>query len=87
MARLRTPTSSVSIALKMRTEGIGIRAAGRVLDKSHATIIRWEKRVAAKETDWSPPAPPGTDIPIEGDELYTRVGENLSPLGQRGMDD
>jgi hypothetical protein len=25
--------------MKMRTEGMGIRAAGRVLEKSHATII------------------------------------------------
>jgi len=54
MARLRTPTETVSLALKMRTEGMGIRASGRVLEKSHATIIRWEKRLVAKESDWSP---------------------------------
>ena len=46
MARLRTPTATVASALKMRTEGMGIRAAGRVLEKSHSTVIRWEKRVA-----------------------------------------
>jgi transposase-like protein len=33
MARLRTPTSAVSIALQMRSEGMGVRASGRVLDK------------------------------------------------------
>lgn len=80
MARLRTPTATVSLGLKMRTEGMGIRASGRVLQKSHSTIIRWEKRVADKETNWSPPAPVGGDITVEGDELYTRVGENFSPL-------
>ena len=76
MARLRTPTSTVSMALKMRTEGMGIRASGRVLEKSHSTISRWEKRVAVKQADWSPPAPADQDITVEGDELYTRVGEN-----------
>ena len=45
MARLRTRSGVVSLAVKMRTEGMGIRAAGRVLEKSHATIIRWEKRL------------------------------------------
>ena len=35
MSRLRTPASVVSLALKMRSEGMGIRASGRVLEKSH----------------------------------------------------
>lgn len=72
MAHLRTPMPTVSLALKMRTEGMGIRAAGRVLELSHASIIRWEKRIADKQADWSPPAPPGADITVEGDEVYTR---------------
>jgi hypothetical protein len=84
MAGLRTSTSIVSIALKMRTEGMGIRASGRVLEKSHSTIMRWEKRVAAKEADWSPPALVGGDVTVEGDELYTRVGENLPPSESLG---
>jgi len=86
MARLRNPPEIVSVAVKMRTEGMGIRAAGRVLEKSHATIIRWEKRLATKQKDWSPPAPVSGDITVEGDEVYTRVGENLSPLGVSRMD-
>lgn len=72
MARLRTPTLIVSLALKMRTEGTGVRASGRVLDKSHSTIMRWEKRVADKERDWSCAAPVGGDVTVEGDEIYTR---------------
>jgi hypothetical protein len=64
----------------MRTEGMGIRAAGRVLEKSHTTIIRWEKRLATKQKDWSGPAPANGDITVEGDEVYTRVGENLPPF-------
>ena len=79
MARLRTPTSIVSIALKMRGEGMGVRASGRVLTKSHSTILRWQQRLAQQSDAWSPPAPEGSEVTLENDELYTRVGENLPP--------
>lgn len=79
MARLRTPKSTVAIALKIRTEGTAIRSTGRILDKSHSTVIRWEKRVANIASAWSPPAPSGIEVTVEGDELYTRVGRNFSP--------
>ena len=80
MARLRTPASVVSLALKMRTEGMGIRASGRVLEKYHVSIMRWEQRLADQQKHWSPPALEGESITVEGDEVYTRVGENLPPL-------
>lgn len=79
MARLRTPRSTVSLALKMRTEGMGVRATGRVLEKSHVSIINWERRVAEVETAWNPSAVPGGDITVEGDEVYTRVNANFPP--------
>jgi hypothetical protein len=79
MARLRTPTSTVSIAVKMRSEGMGVRASGRVLDKSHSSILRWQQRVAQQEVDWSPAAPEEGDVTLENDELYTRVNENVPP--------
>jgi hypothetical protein len=79
MARLRTPTETVSLAMKMRGEGMGVRASGRVLDKSHSTILRWQERMSQQEREWSPTAPEGSDVTLEQDELYTRVGENLPP--------
>ena len=79
MARLRTPTSIVSLALKMRGDGMGVRASGRVLDKAHSTILRWQQRLAKQSETWSPPAPERSEVTLENDELYTRVGENLSP--------
>jgi transposase-like protein len=82
MARLRTPVMLVEMAIKARTEGMGVRATGRVLDKSHSTISRWEQRLAAKADNWSPVAPKGAEVTIEGDEVYTRGGENLSPRSQ-----
>jgi transposase-like protein len=80
MSRLRSTPECLSLALNVRTEGLGLRATGRVLGKSHATIIRWEQRLAAQVESWSPPAPAGADVTLEGDEVYTRVGENLPPL-------
>jgi transposase len=80
MARLRTPVEIVTIAMNVRTEGMGLRAAGRSLGKSHSTIIEWERRLAKKLSKWSPAAPIGAEVTIEGDEVYTRVGENRSPL-------
>lgn len=79
MARLGTPAEIVFLAIKMRTEGMGIRAAGRVLE-SHATIICWEKRLATKQKDWSAPAPASEDITVEADEVFTRYAVNLAPL-------
>lgn len=72
----------VGAALNVRTEGLGIRATGRSFGKSHSTIIRWEQRLAQQASQWSPPAPDESDVTLEGDEVYTRVGENLSPRSQ-----
>ena len=79
MARLRTPSNIVEYALNSRAEWTGVRATGRVYNKSHATILRWEERLARQSEHWSPPAPEGSVITLEGDELYTRVAENLPP--------
>jgi hypothetical protein len=60
MSRLRTP--AVSLALKMRSEGMGIRASGRVLEKSHVSIIGREQKLVTQSQQWFPPAPVGADI-------------------------
>ncbi|MBW4490086.1 MAG: hypothetical protein KME12_20085 [Trichocoleus desertorum ATA4-8-CV12] len=86
MSRLRTSSVIVSAALNVRTEGLGIRATGRSLGKSHSTIMRWEQRLAQQATAWSPPAPVGADVTLEGDEVYTRVGENLPPRNESRVD-
>ena len=87
MARLRTPSLVVSYAINARTEGMGVRAVGRTFGKSHATILRWEHRLADQSEHWSPPAPEGSDVTVEGDEVYTRVGENLPPSPVTRLDD
>ena len=79
MSRLRTSSRLVSFALNAGAEGMGIRATGRTFGQSHTTIMRWEQRLANKLEEWSPPAPEGSDVTVEGDEVYTCVGENLPP--------
>lgn len=79
MARLRSSREVVSYAIGARTEGMGARAAGRTFGKSHTTILRWEARLANQAQQWSPPAPAGADVTVEGDEVYTRIRENLPP--------
>ena len=86
MARLRTSSAVVSYAINARTEGMGARAAGRTFGKSHTTILRWEQRLADQAETWSPPAPEDSDVTVEGDEVYTRVGENLPPQSVTGLD-
>jgi transposase-like protein len=86
MARLRTELKTVEMALKVRGEGLGIRATGRVLDKAPSSITKWEERLSSQLRAWSPPAPKGGEVTIEGDEVYTRVGENLPPLTVSWLD-
>ena len=76
LAHIHKPAEQVERVLKMRSEGMGVRAAARVEEISHATVTLWEKRLAQMESNWSPAAPEGSDVTVEGDELYTRVGEN-----------
>lgn len=62
LANLRTPKALVVSALKIRTEATGLRATGRILGKSHSTVIRCQKRVADMTKAWSPPAPPSKEV-------------------------
>lgn len=79
MKRLRTPIETVEMALKVRNEGLGVRATGRVVGKSASRITAWEERLSKHLKNWSPNAPTGGEVTVEGDEVYTRVGENLPP--------
>lgn len=76
MARLRTPALRVERSLKMRTEGLGIRASARVESVSPASIMLWEQRLAGHSQQWSPPVPEQSEITVEGDEAYTKVERN-----------
>lgn len=81
---LKTQPQIVEYALKNRTEGTELRATGRVYNKSHSTISRWEQRLVQQKQQWSPPVPEGKEVTVEGDEIYTRVGENLPASKSQG---
>lgn len=83
MTRFRTSRSVMSYAIKARTEGMGVRAAGRTFSQSNTTIVLWEKRLADPAQHWSPPAPAASDATVEGDEVYTRVVEPLPPVSPK----
>lgn len=76
MSRLRKDSTQMAKVLHMRSEGLGIRATGRVEGISHGTVIHWERRLSAQADNWSPSALVDSDITVEGDELYTKVAKN-----------
>jgi transposase-like protein len=82
IAKLKTPVETISLAMKARSEGLGVRATGRVLGVAANSVINWENHLSAALPNWSPAAPIGGEVTIEGDEVYTRVGENLPPRSQ-----
>ena len=67
MARLRTLVETVEIAMKVRTEGFGVRATRRSLGKAHSSILRWQKRLAEHSAGWTPAAPAGSEVTLKGD--------------------
>ena len=73
---IHKPVEQAERMLKMRGEGMGVRAAVRVEGIAHGTVSLWEQRLAQKESEWSPPARERGDVTVDRDELYTRIGEN-----------
>jgi hypothetical protein len=89
MTRLRTPGAK---RVKSRDGAQGKR--GRTRNQSHRQGSReipqqyynLGKAFIKSAREWSPKAPERGEITIEGDELYTRVGENLPPRKVRSLD-
>ena len=79
IANLQTSVDTISLAMKMRSEGLGMRATARVIGVAPNSVIAWEERLSSFISEWSPPAPKTGAVTIEGDEVYTRVGKNLPP--------
>jgi transposase-like protein len=59
IAKLKTPVETISLAMKARSEGLGVRATGRVLGVAANSVINWEKHLSAALQNWSPAAPTG----------------------------
>nr|WP_321398888.1 IS1 family transposase [uncultured Desulfobacter sp.] len=86
MENLKTPISKVASALLLRSEGLGLRATGRVLKSHKGTIARWEQLFGdQKETLMLYSfCHEFVSLTFEGDELYTMVGKRTEPSDSRG---
>jgi transposase-like protein len=81
MENIKTPISKVASALKLRSEGIGLRATGRILNSHKNTISEWETRFAGLTETLMLYAfcHEFVSLTFEGDELYTIVGKRGRP--------
>ena len=84
MLGLRSTTLQVISALHARTEGLGLRAAGRLVKKSHPTIASWEVKAKKLGEKLDQGAPVNYNVILESDELYTKVGKNCSASASTG---
>jgi len=79
MARLRTPSILVEFALKNRSVGMRVRATRRIYRQVPCHNSAMGRAFGGCYRRLPPPAPQERDVTLEGDEVYTRLGENLSP--------
>jgi len=86
MAHLKTPLSKVAGVLRVRSEGMGQRAAARVFGMHKDTVKEWEQRFAAQKGPLMLYAVCHEFISLtfEGDELYTITGKRCEPSESEG---
>ena len=81
MAHLKSPISKVASVLRVRSEGLGLRATGRVFDMHKNTVVEWEGKFAEQKDSLMLYAlcHEFISLTFEGDELYTIVGKRGEP--------
>ena len=86
MQDLKSPISKVASVLKVRSEGMGLRATARVFGMDKKTISVWEQQFGAlKETLMLYSlCQQFVSLVFEGDELYTVVGKRSDADRSKG---
>ncbi len=86
MEGIKSPISRVACALKLRSEGLGLRTTGRVLQANKRTITEWERRFADQKESLMLYAfcHEFVSLTFEGDELYAIVGKRTAPMDSKG---
>lgn len=84
MHGLRSRPSEVISAIHARTEGVGLRATGRLVKRTHPTIASWEAKVQKLGEQLDCGAPVDYNVLLESDELYTKVGHNRASSQSTG---
>ena len=86
IAGLTTPLSRIITVLTARSEGMGLNATARTFKVSKKSVIDWERRLSDLKPTLMLYALMHEFIhqEIEGDELYTKVSQNLPPSASEG---
>ena len=86
LASLKTPISVMVHVLSALTEGMGINAAARLYGVSKNSLYRWQERLSGVKQTLLLYALTHQFLHqvIEGDELYTRVRQNVAPDESKG---
>ena len=87
IAGLKTPLSRIITILKARSDGMSLNATARTFSVSKKSVIDWERRLGGAKTNplCSMPCSMSLFTPeIEGDELYTKVEQNVTPSASEG---
>lgn len=84
--RVQAPISKVAAVLKVRSEGMGIRATARVFGIHKNTVSKWEKNFAALKSTLQLylMCHEFIQLTFEADELYTRIHHNRPPSESEG---
>jgi transposase-like protein len=86
MATLKTPLSKIASVLRVRSEGLGQRATGRIFGIHKNTVAEWEARFAEQKTPLMLYAlcHEFISLTFEGDELYTITGQRVDACDCQG---
>jgi transposase-like protein len=86
MEHLKSPLSKVAGVLRVRSEGLGVRATARVFGMHKNTVSDWEKDFAQQKAPLMLYAVCHEFISptFEGDELYTVIGKRGEPSRSEG---
>jgi len=86
MENLKTPLSKVASVLRVRSEGMGLRATARVFDIHKNSVTEWEQRFAAQKEPLMLYAlcHKFISLTFEGDELYTITDKRREACDSEG---
>jgi len=86
MQGIKTPIGKVVAALRLRGEGMGLRATARILGAHKKTIAEWERRFAGMKPTLMlyGLCHAFIQLTFEGDEVYTVVGHRVDPADSTG---
>lgn len=86
MEKFKSPVSKIALTLKIRSEGLGLRATGRVVGSDKKTISGWEELFAGQKSTLMLYllCYEFISLTFEGDELYTIVGKRKEPAKSKG---